>query len=146
MDSGSLIALGAVSVLLIPAVLLLMDCRVSILPKDVNENQADIRAVTTAVSDNGNLYSNKSTEPASNNVVQENDTSGKTNPLDDDSESIKEEEEEAIMAMENNNKNETGWRCACEGGFLPPGLLQNFSGAEAVLRMSAGRCYHKKGV
>jgi len=37
------------------------------------------------------------------------------------------------------------WRCACETGFLPPGMLgQSLGGAEAVLRMSTGRCYHKK--
>lgn len=35
------------------------------------------------------------------------------------------------------------WRCVCETGFLPPGMLQSFGGAEAVLRMSAGQCYHK---
>lgn len=35
------------------------------------------------------------------------------------------------------------WRCACKGGFLPPGLLKSFGGAEAVLRMSTGQCYHK---
>lgn len=35
------------------------------------------------------------------------------------------------------------WRCACEGGFLPPGLLGNM---ESVLKMGAGQCYHKSGV
>jgi hypothetical protein len=45
------------------------------------------------------------------------------------------EEEEDLFAMNNN------WRCACEGGFLPPGM---FGGAEAVLRMGTGQCYHKK--
>jgi hypothetical protein len=40
--------------------------------------------------------------------------------------------------------NSTNWRCACEGGFLPPGLLQSFGGAEAVIRMSTGQCYHKQ--
>jgi len=36
------------------------------------------------------------------------------------------------------------WRCVCEAGFLPPGLLgQTLGGAEAVLRMSTGQCYHK---
>jgi hypothetical protein len=45
-----------------------------------------------------------------------------------------EEEEEDLFAMNNN------WRCACEGGFLPPGM---FGGAEAVMRMGAGQCYHK---
>jgi hypothetical protein len=44
----------------------------------------------------------------------------------------------------NNNENENNWRCACEGGFLPPGLLKTFGGAEAVLRMSSGQCYHKQ--
>jgi hypothetical protein len=36
------------------------------------------------------------------------------------------------------------WRCACEGGFLPPGLLQSLGGAEAAMRMGMGQCYHKK--
>jgi len=41
---------------------------------------------------------------------------------------------------DNNNE----WRCACEGGFLPPGMLQSMRGAEAVFRMSTGQCYHKQ--
>ena len=45
------------------------------------------------------------------------------------------EEEEDLFAMNNN------WRCGCEGGFLPPGM---FGGAEAVMRMGTGQCYHKK--
>jgi len=36
---------------------------------------------------------------------------------------------------------QTGWRCSCEGGFLPPGM---FGGAESVLRMGMGECYHNK--
>ena len=36
------------------------------------------------------------------------------------------------------------WRCACEGGFLPPGLLKTFGGAEAVMRLGTGQCYHKQ--
>jgi len=35
------------------------------------------------------------------------------------------------------------WRCACENGFLPPGLLKNLGGAEAMLRMGTGQCFHK---
>jgi hypothetical protein len=41
-------------------------------------------------------------------------------------------------------KEQQNWRCACEGGFLPPGLLKSFAGAEAVMRMSSGQCYHKQ--
>lgn len=33
------------------------------------------------------------------------------------------------------------WRCACEGGFLPPGMFGNM---EAVLKMGSGQCYHKQ--
>ena len=35
------------------------------------------------------------------------------------------------------------WRCVCETGFLPPGLLKSFGGMESVVRMSTGQCYHK---
>ena len=43
-----------------------------------------------------------------------------------------------------NNQSNNNWRCACEGGFLPPGMLQSLGGAEAAFRMSTGQCYHKK--
>ena len=39
---------------------------------------------------------------------------------------------------------DNNWRCACEGGFLPPGLLRSFAGAEAAMRMGTGQCYHQK--
>jgi len=46
-------------------------------------------------------------------------------------------------ATTNNDNN--NWRCACEGGFLPPGLLKDvFGGAEAAMRLGAGQCYHKQ--
>ena len=38
---------------------------------------------------------------------------------------------------------ENNWRCACEGGFLPAGMLKSFGGAEAVMRLGTGQCYHK---
>ena len=48
------------------------------------------------------------------------------------------------VSDDENNNNNNKWRCACEGGFLPPGLLKTFGGAEAVLRLGSGQCYHKK--
>jgi hypothetical protein len=51
----------------------------------------------------------------------------------------KEEKEEETATSSASN-----WRCACESGFLPPGLLKSFGGAEAVIRMSTGQCYHKQ--
>jgi hypothetical protein len=44
----------------------------------------------------------------------------------------------------NDTVSSSNWRCACEGGFLPPGMLQSLGGAEAVVRMSTGQCYHKQ--
>mmetsp|Transcript_7643 Transcript_7643/g.11687 ORF Transcript_7643/g.11687 Transcript_7643/m.11687 type:complete len:122 (-) Transcript_7643:644-1009(-) len=41
----------------------------------------------------------------------------------------------------NDNKK---WRCACEAGFLPPGLLKSFGNAESVIRLGTGQCYHKQ--
>lgn len=55
----------------------------------------------------------------------------KTTSNDDD-------EEEDLFKMNDQ------WRCACEGGFLPPGLLKSFGGAEAMMRLGTGQCYHKQ--
>jgi hypothetical protein len=56
--------------------------------------------------------------------------------------SVKKEVErvERGATKKDNGKN-SNWRCACEGGFLPPGIFGN---AEAVLRMGSGQCYHKQ--
>ena len=42
--------------------------------------------------------------------------------------------------------NNTGWKCACEGGgiFLPPSLMKNLGGPGAALRLGTGSCYHKQ--
>ena len=36
------------------------------------------------------------------------------------------------------------WKCACELGFLPAGMLKTFGNAEAMMRLGVGQCYHKK--
>lgn len=51
----------------------------------------------------------------------------------------------AETEKEQDAESENGWRCACEGGFLPPGMLKSFGGAEAVMRLGTGQCYHKQG-
>lgn len=45
--------------------------------------------------------------------------------------------------IDSNNDN-ISWKCACEGGFLPPGLLKSFGNAESVIRLGTGQCYHKQ--
>lgn len=52
-------------------------------------------------------------------------------------------ENDSRNSSENNNISSSNWRCACEGGFLPPGMLQSLGGMEAVMRMGTGQCYHK---
>ncbi len=42
------------------------------------------------------------------------------------------------------NSDKNNWRCACQDGFLPPGLLKSFGGAEAMMRLGMGQCYHKQ--
>jgi hypothetical protein len=49
-------------------------------------------------------------------------------------------EEEAIKT---DVRDSLKWRCVCEQGFLPPGMLQSFSGMESMVRTSTGKCYHK---
>lgn len=48
-------------------------------------------------------------------------------------------DEKDLFQLNTNNQ----WRCACNGGFLPPGLLKSFGSAEAVMRLGTGQCYHK---
>lgn len=51
----------------------------------------------------------------------------------------KAEVDSALLTSNNNT-----WRCACEGGFLPPGMLKSFGTAEAMMRLGTGQCYHKQ--
>jgi hypothetical protein len=62
---------------------------------------------------------------------------------EEDEEEVEKEEDKEVVEKEEISS-ASNWRCACEGGFLPPGLLKSFGGAEAVIRMSTGQCYHKQ--
>jgi hypothetical protein len=46
------------------------------------------------------------------------------------------------IALARNEMN--GWRCVCQEGFLPPGLLKSFGTAEAMVKLGTGQCYHKQ--
>ena len=49
-----------------------------------------------------------------------------------------------MVVKKPNSETTNSWRCACEGGFLPPGMLKNnFSGVEATFYAGTGKCYHK---
>lgn len=129
MDSGSLIAFGALCILLLPAILLAVD-----LTKK-KEMEHDDKLTT----DNGPEKENYASDPMNSN------TKSKNVDADDLSETNLDTKSEVAIPVDSNNAGNK-WRCVCESGFVLPGLLQNFSGAESVLRMSAGQCYHKKSV
>jgi hypothetical protein len=69
--------------------------------------------------------------------VEEEEKAEEEKEVNEKEEKLEEKEEELAS-------NTSNWRCACEGGFLPPGLLKTFGSAEAVIRMSTGQCYHKQ--
>ena len=84
--------------------------------------------------------------PASNNSINtnvENSTKTETSNMDSSNAKKKNDDdidEEDLFAMNDNSD----WRCACEGGFLPPGMLKTFGSAESMMRLGTGQCYHKQ--
>jgi hypothetical protein len=78
-------------------------------------------------------------------AARQNDNGGEDGINGDSDESREEDASSADKDNNTNTNNNNTWRCACENGFLPPGLLKNFGGAEAVMRMGMGQCYHKNG-
>ena len=56
-------------------------------------------------------------------------------------ENLQGEEQLPLKQTQAADNSTTTWRCACEGGFFPPGMFGN---TEAVLRMGSGQCYHKQ--
>lgn len=128
MDFGSLIASVSLCILALPVVLLYLDLTRKKANSN-NNNHAD--ASTTDFGDKNRLI----------DPIDANETSNNANPSEPTVDA-----KCPIATTPTDDSHLSNWRCACDGGFLPPGLLQNFSGAEAVLRMSAGQCYHKKSV
>ena len=58
--------------------------------------------------------------------------------------SVEHDDDDNDPGLSSGSSSDTNWRCACEGGFLPPGLLKSFGGAEAAMRLGTGQCYHQK--
>ena len=83
---------------------------------------------------------------AEENVEESRNVSVDEKDEQSDEQSVPTEEvqEESDNGIKEEISSGNNWRCACEGGFLPPGMLQSLGGAEAVMRMSAGQCYHKQ--
>ena len=82
--------------------------------------------------------SSKTIEPA-DNITSKNDRGTTKNSNTTDATNNNDDDEDWFKMNDNNT-----WRCACEGGFLPPGMLKTFGGAEAMMRLGTGQCYHKQ--
>ena len=95
-------------------------------PTDEKSNGRTGSSSESSNNDEHHLTATSPTKPETNEIMTEENLKKDSKEEDD--------EEEDLFAMNSN------WRCACEGGFLPPG----FGGVEAVMRMGAGQCYHKK--
>uniref|UniRef100_A0A7S3V6D7 Uncharacterized protein n=1 Tax=Chaetoceros debilis TaxID=122233 RepID=A0A7S3V6D7_9STRA len=118
---------------------------------DDNSNQGDLRpliilkaaSVQQQAATDASLVSISNIDP--DKKLREEDTKKKNDlkedaeedaKLDDTSSSDSKLEQEQVT-------NDNTWRCVCENGFLPPGMLKSFTSFEAVTRMSTGNCYHK---
>jgi hypothetical protein len=90
----------------------------------------------------GNGRASTTTSQKKKEKDDDNDDSDKFPDHPDNFEKDKADSESFFRMNESNNNN--NWRCACEGGFLPPGMLKSFGSAEAMMRLGTGQCYHKQ--
>ncbi len=99
---------------------------------------------TLKVTSNQNINNNSQRFEESEGNKEAGSEVTKTNNHDDNdisanNENSKNNDDQDENILSDNNT----WRCACESGFLPPGLLKSFGGMEAMMRMGTGQCYHK---
>ena len=62
---------------------------------------------------------------------------------ENDKRTQKDNENTGWVKRENSTRN-NNWRCVCESGFLPSGMLKTFGNAEAIGKLGIGQCYHKQ--
>lgn len=102
-------------------------------------------AAEGAESDNKSAVEQREMEESLNNHKNNNDVaSNSTTDTNSVPETNKAEETATVEDSDLFQKSNNNWRCACEGGFLPPGMLKTFGSAEAMMRLGTGQCYHKQ--
>jgi biopolymer transport protein ExbD len=102
------------------------------------KNQTDQREIDeTDETLNKNQETDETRNEASANAPETSNTEEATNENSNSTDVT----DVTDMFQQNNTNN---WRCACEGGFLPPGMLKSFGSAEAMIRLGTGQCYHKQ--
>jgi hypothetical protein len=89
---------------------------------------ADQSLHDTDAKDFGNQYENNATEIVS--TMTGNASNGRAQLAVQDN----------VLSTREKQSGNNNWRCACEGGFLPPNMFGNM---ESVVRMGGGQCYHK---
>jgi hypothetical protein len=120
--TGVVLLLVLVAALLLPLVLFFMK----------NPSQ---RTVSTA----SDTWMERSERPSSNlttNTTIQPKLPSSAPTLDEKESTIDDETRETTLPNVSTNQ----WRCACAGGFLPPGMFGN---VEAVFQMGTGQCFHK---
>ena len=102
------------------------------------------------------LLSNESGRDKNEKEISNSSSSSSSSSLDkkgsnDEVKNNIEENEEDWFKMNDgstkktgSNNNNNNWRCACEFGFLPAGMLKTFGNAEAIAKLGIGQCYHKQ--
>ena len=92
---------------------------------------ADLSLHDTDAKDFGNQYENNATEIVSS--MTRNAGNGRAQLAVQDNAAN-------VFSTREKQSGNNNWRCACEGGFLPPNMFGNM---ESVVRMGGGQCYHK---
>jgi hypothetical protein len=134
---GLVIATVLTAALLLPLSMVLFNATAAKERENVSEKKQRLLAGAVddvkpdAVSKESNSAASEPTAPRASSlgqaqVVDETNATNNTNAATPDTK---------------NSVNTNNWRCACDGGFLPPGMFGNM---EAVLKMGAGQCYHKQ--
>jgi len=139
--ASSLPSLGGVLLVVLIAFTLLLPHLLSFWQGQSKSNDHESNATTTIEPNSKSTM--VSVKPSTDTAERDKgftSSSQSSNLRQRNSQSANDAMNDSQLDLSSNNN----WRCACEGGFLPPGLVQTFGGAEAVMRMSAGQCYHKQ--
>jgi hypothetical protein len=123
----------------------------------INEQQSSCTIIPDQSSKNKTSNESNEVSNESGRDKNEKEISNSSSSLDtkkcnngDEVENNKEDNEEDWFKINDgstktgNNNNNNNWRCACEFGFLPAGMLKTFGNAEAIAKLGIGQCYHKQ--
>lgn len=104
-----------------------------IIPKETEKAAMDSEETIKTDDASAAVRSGKDAPPSNREPNNNTADASPSKPARNDDDS----DDDDLFTMNTNNN----WRCACEGGFLPAGMLQTMGGAQAVFSMGIGSCY-----